>query len=67
MTTFTEANRIRMGLKMKFSNYAWYNWSAVISDHDNFIILINVSRLDNSVRKIISPVVDNVEIKTEVQ
>lgn len=67
MATFAEANRVRMGLKMKFSNYAWYNSSVVSSNKDSYIVLIRVSRIDNHVRKIISPIVDNVEIKTEIE
>jgi len=67
MATFAEANRVRMGLKMKFSNYAWYNWSAVSSNKDSYVVVINVKRIDNHVRKIISPIVDGVEVKTEIE
>ena len=67
MATFAEANRVRMGLKMKFSNYAWYNWSTVSSNKNSYVVLINVSRIDNHIRKIIPPVVEGVEVKTEIE
>jgi hypothetical protein len=67
MATFAEANHIRRSLKMKFSNYAWYNWSAVISVNDGYAVLINVKRIDNHVRKVIAPVVEGVEIKVEIE
>ena len=64
-TTFMEANRTRLELKMKLSNYAWYHSSAVITDSDGYGVIIVVERLDNQVRKIIPPVLNGVSIKTE--
>jgi len=66
MTTFSEANQVRLALKMKLSNYAWYNGSHVASVNDGFAVIITVSHVDNKIRKIISPVVDGVSVKTEV-
>lgn len=66
MATFAEANQVRRSLKMKLSNYAWYNWCIVVSIPDGYSVLVNVSKVDNSVRKVISPVIDGVEIRTEI-
>lgn len=65
MATFFEANQARMSLKMKLSNYAWYNWSVVVSEPDGYSILINVKKIDNSVRKIVAPVIKGVSTKLE--
>jgi hypothetical protein len=65
MATFMEANRTRLELKMKLSNYAWYHSSAVITDSDGYGVIIVVERLDNQVRKLVPPVVNGVSIKTE--
>jgi len=66
MTTFREANQIRAALKMKLSNYHWYNSSCVLFDKDDYYIVVHVKRLDNQVRKTIPPVYDGVTVKTEV-
>ena len=66
MSTFSEANQVRLGLKMKLSNYAWYNSSAVINVNDGFGIVVVASRLDNKVRKIVPPLIDGISIKVEV-
>lgn len=67
MSTFSEANQVRLSLKMKLSQFAWYNSSHVATEDDGFSIVVNVKFLDNKVRKIISPVIDGVSIKTEVE
>jgi hypothetical protein len=66
MSTFSEANQVRLGLKMKLSQYAWYSSSYVAAVDDGFAIVVVVSHIDNKVRKIISPVIDGISIKTEV-
>lgn len=67
MSTFSEANQVRLMLKMKLSQHAWYSSSMVIPIDDGFGILIGVSRVDNQIRKLISPVIDGVTVKTEVE
>jgi hypothetical protein len=66
MSTFSEANQVRLSLKMKFSQYGWYKASHIVSSDDGFAIVVSITHLDNKVRKIISPVVDGISIKTEV-
>jgi len=65
MATFMEANRTRLELKMKLSNYAWYHSSAIISETDGYAVLVTVDSVTNQVRKIIPPVLNGVSIKTE--
>ncbi len=66
MSTFREANQVRVSLKMKLINYAWYNGSCILYDKDDFYISIHVKKIDNQVRKIIPPVCDGVSIRTEL-
>jgi hypothetical protein len=66
MPTFQEANQARTVLKMKLSVYSWYKNSAVCSTSDGWGVVITVRKLDNKVRKVISPVLDGISIKTEV-
>ena len=66
MSTFSEANQIRLGLKMKLSQYAWYNSSAVANVSDGFGIIVVTSRLDNKIRKIVPPLIDGISIRIEV-
>jgi len=65
MSTFKEANQVRLALKMKLSQYSWYISSTVIVDNEGYSVLIVVKHVDNNVRKIISPVINGVGIKTE--
>lgn len=67
MSTFFEANQIRLMLKMKLSQYAWYNSSTVLSVDDGFGVVIGVKQLDNAVRKLVPPVIDGVSVKVEVE
>lgn len=67
MATFSEANQARLALKMKLSMYSWYNSSSVVSEADGYSVVIGVKRLDNQIRKIITPVLNGVSIKAEIE
>lgn len=67
MATFREANQVRISLKVRLSQYAWYSSSAVMTDSDGYSIVIHVKHLDNQVRKLIAPVINGVSIKTELE
>jgi hypothetical protein len=66
MSTFSEANQVRLSLKMKLSQYGWYKASHIVSADDGFAIVVSITHLDNKIRKIISPVVDGISVKVEV-
>jgi hypothetical protein len=65
MANFNDANQARLSLKMKFSQYAWYDGSAVTLANGEYIVVISVSILNNQVRKLIPPVFNGVYIRTE--
>ena len=67
MATFNEVNQIRLGLKMKLSNYAWYCSSSVVSIDNDFGILVEVNHIDNAVRKVVPPVIEGVCVKVEAK
>lgn len=68
MANFKEANQIRLDLKMKFSNFWWYSSSScLLSKDDGYLIVIKVKKLDNFIIKQISPVINNISIKTELE
>lgn len=67
MSTFIEANQIRLSLKMKLSNFSWYSSSGVFLGENDYFVVITVKKLDNHVRKVIPPVVDGIAVKTEVE
>lgn len=66
MATFREANQIRTALKMKLAVYSWYKGSVIFAVSDGWGITVSTKKLDNSVRKVIPPVIDGVSIRTEV-
>ncbi len=67
MISFREANQLRLALKMKFSNYAWYRWSMIVPSTDGFSIIIGASYINNNVRKVVSPVYGGASVKLEVE
>ncbi len=67
MSTFSEANQVRLMLKMKLSMYSWYSSSTVVSIDDGFGVIVGVKHMDNNVRKLVAPVVDGVSVKAELE
>jgi hypothetical protein len=67
MSTFSEANQVRLVLKMKLVQYSWYSSSTVLSLEDGFGVVIGVKQMDNTVRKLVPPVVDGVSVKVELE
>lgn len=66
MTSFFEANQVRLAIKMKLSNYAWYNDCSVVTDESEYTVLVGVSRIDAKIRKIVPRQIKNVSIKLKV-
>lgn len=67
MSVFNDANQVRLALKMKLSNYSWYMSSRICTVEDGFGVVIGVNRLDNTIRKLVAPVVDGISIKVELE
>ncbi len=67
MATFKEANQIRTNLKMKLSNYSWYNSSSIGTDSNDYCIILSVKKINNEVKKIVPPVLEGVSIKMELE
>jgi hypothetical protein len=68
MATFVEANQARLSIKMKLSQYAWYGSSAVaMSPNDGYSVVIHVKNLNNTVRKIVPPVINGVSVKLDLE
>lgn len=65
MSTFKEANQVRVALKMKLAQYCWYSSCRVASENDGYYVIVVVKNINNIVRKVISPVIDGVSIRTE--
>lgn len=67
MVSFSVANQVRLMLKMKLSHYGWYKSSLVVPEPGGYSVVVTVKRLDNQIRKLISPVIEGVSVKTEVE
>jgi len=69
MNTFKEANQAKTALKMTLSNYGWFKNMSIASDEKgcSFCVVVSVSKLDNSVRKVIPNVFEGVSVKTELE
>ena len=66
MAVFSDANQAKLALKMKLSNYYWYRSSAVITEGNDYCIVVYIDRLDNSIRKIIPMVINGTSVKVDV-
>jgi hypothetical protein len=66
MTTFSEANQARLALKMALSQYAWFSGIIVQSTNDGFVVVVQVNRIDDVVRKTVPIVRDGVDVRTEM-
>lgn len=67
MSIFREANQARIALKIKLSYHAWYKGSVVCAVSDGWGVLVYTKKIDNSVRKVVPPVLNGVAIRTEVE
>lgn len=66
MATFTEAEQARLSLKMNLSHYAWHNGSSIAYEEGDFIIILQVSKLNNDMKKIIPIVHNGVSVRVDV-
>ena len=66
MATFKEAEKARISLKMKLSNYSWYKNSLISVSNDGYYVKIVVNSLNDAVKKVIPVIVDSVSIRTEL-
>ena len=64
MTSFKEANQVRVKLKNKVANYSWYSTSGVSLENNSYFVEVTVKRLDEGVKKAIPRQLDGVNIKT---
>lgn len=67
MATFGEANQLKSALKMKLINYAWFRTANVVTCDDGYQIIIVASKIDNTVKKIVAPVINGVNVKLELE
>lgn len=65
MTSFKDAANVKTELKMTLSNYAWYKSISVGQDNGGYCVVVLVSKLDNSVRKVVPQVINGIAIKLE--
>lgn len=61
--TFSEANQAKLSLKMSLSNYAWYNGILVVQDKDDWCVVVHTSVMNDSIRKVIPIVHNDVVVK----
>jgi len=67
MTTFSEANQLKHALKMKLINYSWFKNAHVISSEEGYSIVVLVSKIDNTVKKVVAPVIKGIGVKLELE
>jgi hypothetical protein len=63
MSTFKEANQAKISLKMPLSNYSWFKGMVVATDNDGFCVVVNVSKIDNKVKRLVPQVHQAVSVR----
>ena len=63
MTTFKEANQIRVRLKMQLSDYSWYSSCSILTSNDSdYYIAVFVKNSNSKIKDIVPNIVpDNVK------
>jgi hypothetical protein len=65
MSSFSETNQAKLTLKMSLSKYCWYDSISVTTDNDDWCILVSVSKLDSSVKKLIPTTCNGIPVKID--
>lgn len=67
MWSMKETNFLRQKLKNKYSQYSWYYGSYVVPDFEGYAIVIEATKIDNEVKKIVSTYVKNTNIRLQLK
>jgi hypothetical protein len=62
--SFNAANQARCVVKMKLSQFGFYKSSHVELDGEEYIVVVDVVKVDDKVRREVPPVINGVSIKT---
>jgi hypothetical protein len=61
-----ETNTLRHGLKHKLSNYGWYHNSYVIGDFEGYAIVVEVTKIDDFVKKVVPSWIKSTNVKLQL-
>ena len=67
MSTFKEAHQVKLALKMKLQNFAWYHSSLVLPAKDSYYVQISVKKINDITKKHIPPFYKGVIVRTELE
>lgn len=67
MWSAKETNTLRHGIKYKLSNYSWYSNSYVVGDFEGYAIVVEVTRLDDEIKKIVPKYIKHTNIKLQLK
>lgn len=63
MITFNEANQVKYKLKMKLSNYAWFNSILVSPSENGYDIIVGVNKINSFIKNQIPKDIKSVKIR----
>lgn len=67
MSPFKEAYQAKLSLKMTLSNYSWFNGIDIAPEEGGYCMVVSVTRMDNSIRKIIPIVHYGTTVKVDIE
>lgn len=62
-----ETNNLRQKLKNKYSQYSWYYNSYVVPDFEGYAIVIETTKLDNEIKKLVPTYIKNTNIRLQLK
>jgi hypothetical protein len=65
MSSFSEANQVKLSLKMSLSKYFWYDSITLGTDNENWCVVVSVNKLDSSVKKLIPNTLQGIPVKID--
>jgi len=66
MSSFSEANQAKLSLKMLLSDYSWFRAITIENQENEYIVVVDVLKINDGIRKIIPVVHKEVLVRTEV-
>jgi hypothetical protein len=65
MSSYSEANQVKLALKMQFSHFWWYDSITLGTTDENWCVIVSVNKLDSSIKKLIPNTLQGISVKID--
>lgn len=67
MWSVKETNTLRHAIKYKLANYSWYHNSYIVGDNEGYAIVVEVTKIDDQVKKLVPTYIKNTNVKLQLK